>query len=107
MNLGFEASYLGIVKAMKELAPRAATVAVCVKTSRKTSTIAMIKVARAHCNIYQGTLCLNFSSTILMLLPFEELGQTPGVLRLMKTPGVSIKASTSKETGHLLRKRDG
>jgi hypothetical protein len=33
---------------MKELAPRAATVAVCVKTSRKTSTIAMIKVESQH-----------------------------------------------------------
>jgi hypothetical protein len=69
MNLGLETSYLGMVKAMKELAPRAATVAVCVKTSRKTSTMAMIEVARAHCNIYLGTLCLNFLSIILIITP--------------------------------------
>jgi hypothetical protein len=97
MNLGLETSYLGMVKAMKELAPKAATVAVCVKTSRKTSTMAIIEVARAHCNIYLDTLCLNFLSIILMLPPFEELGQIPEVS--IKSLYLQGDCSSLKEKG--------
>ena len=58
-----------MVKAIKELAPKAAMIAVCVKTSRSTSTTKIVKVARLHCNIYPATLCLNFLSIILIFTP--------------------------------------
>jgi hypothetical protein len=53
-------------------------------------------VARAHCNIYLATLCLNFLSIILML-PHQsfEIAFVHGFY------GETQKASTSKETGHL------